>query len=55
VTPTEGVEPETPPTTPFEAKNAPPAPSPAAPLAVGIGAGGLALGGVFFLGRRFGW
>ncbi|HEY7257190.1 MAG TPA: prenyltransferase/squalene oxidase repeat-containing protein [Solirubrobacterales bacterium] len=52
---TEGVEPETPAAPPFEAKNAPPAPSPAAPLAVGIGAGGLALGGVFFLGRRFGW
>jgi hypothetical protein len=55
VTPTEGVEPEAPPGPPFEAKNAPPAPSPAAPLAVGIGAGGLALGSVLFLGRRFGW
>jgi hypothetical protein len=51
----EGVEPETPAAPPFEAKNAPPAPSPAAPLAVGIGAGGLALGSVLFLGRRFGW
>ena len=56
VTPsTEGAEPETPAAPPFEAKDAPPGPSPAAPLAVGIGAGGLALGSVLFLGRRFGW
>jgi energy-coupling factor transport system substrate-specific component len=55
VEPTEGVEPETAAAPRFEAKDAPPAPSPAAPLAVGIGAGGLALGSVLFLGRRFGW
>ncbi len=50
----EGAEPENT-APPFEAKDAPPAPSPAAPLAVGIGAGGLALGSVLFFGRRFGW
>jgi len=56
VTPTtEGAVPETPAAPPFEAKDAPPGPSPAAPLAVGIGAGGLALGSVLFFGRRFGW
>ena len=56
VTPsTEGAEPETPAPPPFEAKNAPPAPSPAAPIGVGIGTGGLALGSVLLLGRRFGW
>jgi len=30
-------------------------PEPWAPLGIGIGTGGLALGGVLFLGRRFGW
>jgi energy-coupling factor transport system substrate-specific component len=54
VTP-EGAAPETPPAPPFEAKNAPPAPSPAAPIGVGVGLGGLALGSVLLLGRRFGW
>jgi Squalene-hopene cyclase C-terminal domain/Prenyltransferase and squalene oxidase repeat len=51
----EGEEPET--TTsgkPFEA-SPPPAPKPWVPAGVGLGTGGLALGGVIFLGRRFGW
>jgi prenyltransferase/squalene oxidase-like repeat protein len=39
---------------PFEASDNPP-PEPWAPLGIGLGAGGLALGGVLFLGRRFGW
>jgi hypothetical protein len=52
---TEGAEPETPPAPRFEAKNAPPGPQPLAPIAVGVGAGGLALGSVLLLGRRFGW
>jgi hypothetical protein len=39
---------------PFEA-NENPGPEPLAPIGVGIGTGGLALGGVLFLGRRFGW
>lgn len=30
-------------------------PEPWAPIGVGLGTGGLALGGVLFLGRRFGW
>ena len=32
-----------------------PAPEPWAPLGVGLGSAGLALGGVLFFGRRFGW
>jgi energy-coupling factor transport system substrate-specific component len=32
-----------------------PGPEPWAPLGVGLGTGGLALGGVLFFGRRFGW
>jgi energy-coupling factor transport system substrate-specific component len=39
---------------PFEASENPP-PEPWAPLGIGLGTGGLALGGVLFLGRRFGW
>ena len=51
----EGAEPEPVPTAPpFEASNNPP-PEPWAPLGIGLGTGGLALGGVLFLGRRFGW
>jgi energy-coupling factor transport system substrate-specific component len=38
----------------FEASD-PPAPEPWAPVGIGLGTGGLALGGVLFLGRRFGW
>jgi Prenyltransferase and squalene oxidase repeat len=30
-------------------------PKPWAPVGIGLGSGGLALGGVLFLGRRFGW
>ena len=30
-------------------------PQPWTPLGVGLGVGGLALGGVILLGRRFGW
>jgi energy-coupling factor transport system substrate-specific component len=40
---------------PFEASEPPPGPKPWAPAGIGLGAGGLALGGVIFLGRRFGW
>ncbi len=54
----EGVAPETAPVTPaappFEASEPPP-PEPWAPVGIGLGTGGLALGGVLFLGRRFGW
>jgi energy-coupling factor transport system substrate-specific component len=51
----EGTAPEPAPATPpFEASENPP-PKPWAPLGVGLGTGGLALGGVLFLGRRFGW
>ncbi len=39
---------------PFKASEDPP-PKPWAPLGIGLGTGGLALGGVLFLGRRFGW
>lgn len=49
----EGTEPE-PAAPPFEASENPP-PEPWAPLGIGLGTGGLALGGVLFLGRRFGW
>jgi hypothetical protein len=31
------------------------APEPWAPLGIGLASGGVALGGVLFLGRRFGW
>jgi hypothetical protein len=54
----EGAEPETSSSDPaaplFEAGDNP-GPEPWAPLAVGLGAAGLALGSVLFLGRRFGW
>jgi energy-coupling factor transport system substrate-specific component len=51
----EGTDPETAPAAPpFEASENPP-PEPWAPLGIGLGTGGLALGGVLFLGRRFGW
>jgi energy-coupling factor transport system substrate-specific component len=54
----EGVAPEavtpTPAAPPFEA-SAPDPPKPWAPLGIGLGTSGLALGGVLFLGRRFGW
>ncbi|HEX8928254.1 MAG TPA: prenyltransferase/squalene oxidase repeat-containing protein, partial [Actinomycetota bacterium] len=53
----EGAAPETGAATslpPFEAsENA--GPKPWAPVGIGLGTGGLALGGVLFLGRRFGW
>jgi len=56
--PSEGATPETPPglpaAPPFEA-SPPPAPEPWAPLGIGLGTGGLALGSVLVLGRRFGW
>jgi hypothetical protein len=50
----EGAEPEPAAAPPFEADENPP-PKPWAPLGIGLGTGGLALGGVLFLGRRFGW
>ncbi len=54
----EGAEPEGSPSgpaaPPFEASENP-GPKPWAPLGVGLGTGGLALGSVLFLGRRFGW
>jgi energy-coupling factor transport system substrate-specific component len=51
----EGDEPESPPAAPpFEASENP-QPEPWAPLGIGLGTGGLALGSVLFLGRRFGW
>jgi len=51
----EGAVPETTPAMPpFEASENP-GPEPWAPLGIGLGTGGLALGGVLFLGRRFGW
>jgi Prenyltransferase and squalene oxidase repeat len=54
----EGAEPETGPSDPavppFEASDNP-GPEPWAPLGAGLGAAGLALGSVLFLGRRFGW
>lgn len=51
----EGAAPEPPPAAPaFEAGERP-APKPWAPVGVGLGSGGLALGGVLFFGRRFGW
>jgi len=55
--PPEGAEPGTaapPAAPPFEASENP-GPKPWAPLGIGIGSGGVALGGVLFLGRRFGW
>jgi energy-coupling factor transport system substrate-specific component len=51
----EATEPEqTPAAPPFEANDNPP-PEPWAPLGIGLGTGGLALGGVLLLGRRFDW
>jgi energy-coupling factor transport system substrate-specific component len=53
----EGAAPETAPTAaapPFEA-SAPEPPRPWTPVGIGLGAGGLALGGVLFFGRRFDW
>jgi prenyltransferase/squalene oxidase-like repeat protein len=55
--PLEGAAPEpapAPAAPPFEASENP-GPAPWAPVGVGLGTGGLALGGVLFLGRRFGW
>jgi Prenyltransferase and squalene oxidase repeat len=53
----EGAEPESssaPAAPPFEASEMSD-PDPWAPLGIAFGTGGLALGGVLFLGRRFGW
>jgi energy-coupling factor transport system substrate-specific component len=54
----EGEEPTTvappPAAPPFEASEKP-GPKPWAPLGIGLGSAGAALGGVLFLGRRFGW
>jgi energy-coupling factor transport system substrate-specific component len=51
----EGTEPEPAPAAPpFKASDNPP-PEPWKPLGIGLGTGGLALGGVLFFGRRFGW
>jgi hypothetical protein len=54
----EGVEPEPsssePAAPPFEASENP-GPKPWVPLGIGLGAAGLALGSVLFLGRRFSW
>ena len=52
----EGVEPATPPPAgpTFKADEAD-SPKPWAPLGIGLASGGLALGGVVFLGRRFDW
>jgi hypothetical protein len=51
----EGAEAEPAPAVPpFEASDNPP-PEPWAPLGIGLGTSGLALGSVLFLGRRFGW
>ncbi len=47
-------EPSSPPAAPFTVSESP-SPSPWAPLGVGLGTGGLALGCVVLLGRRFGW
>jgi len=54
--PQEGAEPELaqPALPPFEASDNP-GPKPWAPLGVGLGTGGLALGSVLFFGRRFDW
>jgi energy-coupling factor transport system substrate-specific component len=58
IPPSEGEEPPAaaaPPAAPrFEASDNH-GPKPWAPLGVGLASGGLALGGVLFLGRRFGW
>jgi energy-coupling factor transport system substrate-specific component len=40
---------------PFAASGSGSGPKPWAPLGIGLGTGGLALGGVVLLGRRFGW
>lgn len=54
----EGAEPESAPAAPaappFEAEEKA-GPKPWAPVGIGLASGGLALGGVLFLGRRFGW
>jgi energy-coupling factor transport system substrate-specific component len=54
----EGAEPESAPAKqtapPFEASDDP-GPKPWAPLGIGLASGGLALGSVLFLGRRFSW
>lgn len=53
----EGIAPEgttAPAAPPFEA-SPPDPPKPLAPVGIGLGAGGLALGGALLLGRRFGW
>jgi energy-coupling factor transport system substrate-specific component len=53
----EGAEPRTTPppvAPPFEASDNP-GPKPWAPLGIGLGSSGVALGGVLLLGRRFGW
>jgi prenyltransferase/squalene oxidase-like repeat protein len=52
----EGAVPEatTPAAPPFQA-SPPDPPEPLAPIGIGLGTGGLALGSVLFFGRRFGW
>jgi energy-coupling factor transport system substrate-specific component len=53
--PEAGLEPAPEPAAPpFEASEQDP-PKPWAPLGIGLGSGGIALGSVLFLGRRFGW
>jgi energy-coupling factor transport system substrate-specific component len=51
----EGDVSEPPPAAPAFEATANAGPKPWAPIGAGLGAGGLALGGVLFLGRRFGW
>lgn len=51
----EGATPEPPPVAPAFETTASAGPKPLAPIGVGLGTGGLALGGVLFFGRRFGW
>jgi hypothetical protein len=51
----EGDAPEPPPAAPAFEATANAGPKPLAPIGVGLGVGGLALGGVLFFGRRFGW
>jgi energy-coupling factor transport system substrate-specific component len=51
----EGDEPEAAPVAPAFEGSEPPGPKPWAPVGIGLGTGGLALGGVLFFGRRFGW
>jgi energy-coupling factor transport system substrate-specific component len=54
IPPTEGEEPPATAAPRFKASDNPD-PKPWAPLGVGLASGGLALGSVLFLGRRFGW